>query len=144
MAQKPFALSVKAIVRDENQQCLVLRRSAQSKNNPGLWDLPGGKCDPGEAMEVALAREVAEETGLQVHPTGVVGSAQSELPDRVVAYLIVEARVTGGQLRLSPEHDADQWQPRHRLAELAFAPQFREFVRSYARAGMSLAAPRPL
>src|SRR4051794_25543604 len=118
MPQRPFALSVKALILDENQQCLTIRRSAQSKNNAGLWDLPGGKCDPGEAMEVALAREVAEETGLQVQPTGVVGSAQSELPDRVVAYLVVEAKVTDGRLRLSPEHDAHQWQPRHRLAEL--------------------------
>ena len=141
MPQRPFALSVKAVIRDGTGQCLVLRRSQQSQNHAGLWDLPGGKCGPGEAIEVALPREVAEETGLRVELTDVVGSAQSDLPDRVVAYLIVEARAADGPVRLSAEHDAHQWQPRHRLAELPFAPQFREFVRSYAQAGR-LAGPQ--
>jgi mutator protein MutT len=138
MSQKPFVLSVKAVVLDEASRCLVIRRSAASKQNAGLWDLPGGKCDPGEAMESALTREVAEETSLQVQLTHVVGSAQSELPDRVVAYLMVEAQTCGGEPRLSSEHDDFQWQPRHRLAELSFCPQFLEFVRSYAQ---SLAEP---
>jgi 8-oxo-dGTP diphosphatase len=135
MPQRSFALSVKALILDEDRQCLVLRRSAQSKNNAGLWDLPGGKCDPGEAMEVALAREVAEETGLQVELTRVVGAAQSELPDRVVAYLLLEAKLTGGEVRLSGEHDAYRWEVRRGLAVLPFAPQFREFIADYARGG---------
>lgn len=33
---------------------------------PDVWELPGGKCEPGEDHRAALAREVAEETGLSV------------------------------------------------------------------------------
>lgn len=33
---------------------------------PDVWELPGGRCEPGEDHRAALAREVAEETGLAV------------------------------------------------------------------------------
>ena len=33
---------------------------------PGLWEFPGGKCDPDESAEAATARECREETGLDV------------------------------------------------------------------------------
>jgi mutator protein MutT len=133
MTSKPFALSVKGLILDRAGQVLVLRRSAQSKNNAGLWDLPGGKCEPGEAMDAALAREVAEETGLHVRLKRLVGTAQAELDDRVVAYLITEAETVGGELRLSSEHDEYEWRAPHKLAERTFPEQFREFIRDYAR-----------
>ena len=47
---KSFGLSVKAIVRDPENRCLVLRRSRQARVDPGLWDLPGGKCGAGEIV----------------------------------------------------------------------------------------------
>jgi 8-oxo-dGTP diphosphatase len=139
MPQKRFALSVKAVVQNQAGQCLAIRRSAQSKHYAGLWDLPGGKCDPGESMEDAIAREIAEETGLHVELTRVVGSAQSDMGDRIVAYLILEAQVTGGALELSDEHDAYHWVDRDRLAEMAFVPQFHAALASYAQAATPVA-----
>ncbi len=32
----------------------------------GVWDLPKGKCDPGEAVEACAVREVCEEVGIDV------------------------------------------------------------------------------
>lgn len=50
------------IIRDN--KLLMLRRNRIPE--AGLWDLPGGKVDLGETMEAAVAREVMEETGLDV------------------------------------------------------------------------------
>ncbi|MFD6452008.1 NUDIX domain-containing protein, partial [Nocardia sp. NPDC060220] len=51
-----------------HQRVLILRRR-RSDFLGGRWELPSGVVEPGEALDEALAREVAEETGLQV--TGV-------------------------------------------------------------------------
>lgn len=37
------------------------------------WDVPGGFCDGGEHPEDAAIREVHEETGLAIVPTGLLG-----------------------------------------------------------------------
>ena len=134
MGNKPFSLSVKALVRDANGCCLLLRRSAASQGNAGKWDLPGGKLDPGESVDRALCREVAEETGLAVSVERVVGAAQSELPDRIIAYLVMEARAGSGPVRLSAEHDDFTWADVRELARMDLAPPFLAFARTYGRA----------
>lgn len=47
------------------QEVLVARRPASGLLG-GLWEFPGGKVEAGESDERAIAREVAEETGVQV------------------------------------------------------------------------------
>ena len=135
MAGKPFALSVKVLICDAEGRCLLLKRSMASKNNKGKWDLPGGKVDAGEAFDEALRREVAEETGLEVSLERVLGAAESDAPERRVAYLILEARVASGRVRLSEEHTEFVWVDRAALPSQDVCPQFRPFVWSYCRSG---------
>jgi len=129
---KPFVLSVKALVRDDQRRYLILRRSAGSKNNPGKWDLPGGKVDTAEAFDSALIREIKEETGLCVELERVLGATEWELKDRNVVYLMLQTHVTAGQIRLSEEHDSHKWESMEQLVLTDICPQFQSFVRSLA------------
>lgn len=133
MSQKPFALSVKVVIRNQAGDCLLLKRSLLSKGNPGKWDFPGGKADLGEKFDEALLREVGEETGLTIAITRVAGAAEFELPARKVAYIIMEAQLTSGQVRLSSEHDDFIWVAPHTLPTMDLAEQFVPFAQTYSK-----------
>lgn len=135
MSPKRFALSIKVVIRDPEGRCLLLRRSSASRGNPGKWEFPGGKVENGESFDLALLREVEEETGLRVSLQRVVGAADVELADRHVAYLFLEGMLEGGQLRLSSEHEGYSWVERPELPTMDLAPQYARFAQEYARSG---------
>ncbi len=59
---------VAALIRREDEVLLV---QEQGPDDPGaVWALPGGVVEAGELLNEALAREVREETGLEVRDPG--------------------------------------------------------------------------
>jgi 8-oxo-dGTP diphosphatase len=54
------------IVTDASGRVLIAKRAAGTHQG-GLWEFPGGKLEPGEAVEQGLARELEEELGIQVN-----------------------------------------------------------------------------
>jgi len=134
-AAKPARLSVKAVIRDGEGRCLLIRRSALCKNNAGKWDLPGGKVDAGEAIDAALAREVAEECGVAIAVDRVLGAAESDTPTKKVVYVIFGGRHVSGEVQLSEEHDGYEWVSREDLAKVDLCDQFRPFAQTYCGSG---------
>ncbi|HAN26377.1 MAG TPA: 8-oxo-dGTP diphosphatase MutT [Haliea salexigens] len=51
------------VLLDEQGNILISRR-ASAAHQGGLWEFPGGKVEPGESVERALARELREELGI--------------------------------------------------------------------------------
>ncbi len=67
MPPPPPVVAVGAVCVDRGRLLLVRRGRPPGG---GAWALPGGRLEPGETLEEAVARELAEETGL----TGRVGA----------------------------------------------------------------------
>jgi 8-oxo-dGTP diphosphatase len=126
-------MTVRAVVRDAEGRCLLIRRSSANKSFVGQWEWPGGKVDPGEDFATAARRELAEETGITVKLTGFAGATSFEMPKAHVILLCMEAVQTGGVLKLSEEHDAAEWLPLPALANQKLTEPIRDFMLDYAR-----------
>ena len=74
---------VAAALIEQKNQILLIRRNLDPGR--GLWALPGGYVEQGEAVEVAMQREVLEETGLQVEAQALVGLYSGERSPTVLA-----------------------------------------------------------
>lgn len=61
-------------------RCLAAQRSVDM-SLPLKWEFPGGKVEPGETPERALAREIAEELGVRVEVGARLGQGRAGLPD---------------------------------------------------------------
>lgn len=97
---------------------LLLAQRDRPADVAGLWELPGGKVEPGEGTADALRRELAEELGVEVE----VGD---ELTGRTAVSATMtlvarHARIVGG--RPEPhDHRALAWVDARRLRALADA-----------------------
>jgi len=56
---------VAALIYNSRKQILITKRP-EGYHLAGLWEFPGGKVEDGEQQKVALAREIKEETDLEV------------------------------------------------------------------------------
>ena len=110
-------ISVGAVVVHDGRLLLIRRGRGVAA---GLWSLPGGRVEFGETLAQAVAREVAEETGLDVTVGEFLGWVERMGQDPPYHYVILDFAATpaGPDLNLVAADDASAalWVP---LAEVA-------------------------
>ncbi len=119
------------IVMNNNDEVLLVKRSVPPKE--GLWCLPGGFIELGEAPEASALRELKEETGL----TGKIASFQgivstpNDLYDTVI---IICYLVTSFSDTLTPGDDATEasFYNKDQFPEIAFKSH-KQFIMNYFR-----------
>jgi 8-oxo-dGTP diphosphatase len=115
---------VGAVLVRDGALLLVLRGHPPGE---GLWSLPGGRVEPGESDARALARELLEETGLDVVPGAWVGSV------RIGPYDVHDyrAEAVGGTLRAGDDAADVRWVPLPELDALPLTPGLSTALRSW-------------
>lgn len=76
-----IGVGVGAVIVNEDGKLFLARRGPKSKNERGLWEFPGGSVEFGEKLEVALAREIKEEYGVEIEVGELLDVVNHILPD---------------------------------------------------------------
>jgi 8-oxo-dGTP diphosphatase len=117
---------VAAVLQNDGKILIGQRMPRQS--HPLKWEFPGGKVEPGESPEQALARELEEELGI----SGAAGEVMTRYPFTYlgkdpIELIFFRVRHFSGEPQNLNFHDL-RWQPKFQLAELDFVEGDREFI----------------
>lgn len=118
---KPMALTIKAVVLNDKNEILVLKRSKEHRLNPGKYDLPGGHIEENESLRDSILREIKEETELEVIFGEIIDVVEFPKDNplfreekrgiRCICYS------NSDKVKLSPEHEEYEWLSLEKAAE---------------------------
>ncbi len=127
MNDKRIIEVVGAIIRNGDRY-LVGQRAA-NKAQGGLWEFMGGKIEPGETPEQALARECREELALEIENEHIIDSVVHEYPEKAIRLTLISCTPKSGSVPKALEHQDIRWVTRAEMDTLDFAPADRELLR---------------
>ena len=122
-------LAVSASIFRDGKVLLVQRAHPPAQ---GAWSVPGGRVEFGEALHVALAREVMEETGLEIEILGMAGWREV-LPTgsgagKHFVVMSFAARWVAEEPVLNGECSDFAWLPPHALGPRQLTPGLQEII----------------
>ena len=126
MENKPIVDVVGAVVRDGDR--VLMAQRPEGKAQTGLWEFPGGKVEPGETPEEALARECREELLLEIEAPRVITSVIHRYPGMTIRLMLVECRARPGSVPVPQEGQAVGWYRASDLDSLPLCPADRELI----------------
>ena len=109
----------------ERAGCWLVCQRPLEKHHGGLWEFPGGKVEPGESLEAAVARELQEELRVKVRHVGAP-LARHPVVGRPLTLVFLPVAFEGEPTAV--EHTGLCWANATQLRTLALAPGDRAFV----------------
>jgi len=125
-AQSKIIEVVGAIIRKDDRY-LVGQRAAH-KSQGGKWEFMGGKIEPGETPEQALARECREELALEIDNERIIDSVVHAYPDKTIRLTLIACTPKSGSEPVALEHQQIRWVNRVEMEMLDFAAADRELI----------------
>lgn len=115
---------VAAVIRDGERIFATQRGYGPYKDG---WEFPGGKIEPGETPEQALAREIREELDTEIEVGEKLTQVEYDYPEFHLSMGCYICSVHSGHLTLK-EHEAAGWLKAEELDGLDWLPADRIIV----------------
>ena len=98
---------VAGIIYRDDGKFLIAQRNLK-KSQGGLWEFPGGKVEPGETCEEALAREIKEEMAADITVGEKIGENIHHYPEKDIKLMFYKAKLLSKDITLL-EHEDYKW-----------------------------------
>lgn len=127
-----------ALITNGRQWLFMLRDNNPNIPNPNLWGIVGGRGEPGESPSETLAREVKEETNLELHASQfrfleIIDGEQD--PHTKNLYLVRLYRPQIANVKKGIEGQALEWFSKSTVATMlsqgAFVPDLPKVIQTY-------------
>ena len=120
---------VAGIIKDSEKIFATQRGYGEFKDG---WEFPGGKMEPGETPQEALARELKEELAVDVKAGEFLCTVDYDYPTFHLTMHCFYCSVIGGELTLL-EHEASKWLKMTELHSVNWLPADVEVVAALER-----------
>ena len=131
-----------AVIRGADGRILIARRG-ETQHQGGLWEFPGGKVEDGEAVEIALARELREELGIDVTAARPLIKIKHDYPDKQILLDVWDVSAFTGEPH-GAEGQPLAWVSPRELAQYDFPEANRPIVAAARLPGEYLITPDDL
>ncbi|MEZ5552364.1 MAG: (deoxy)nucleoside triphosphate pyrophosphohydrolase [Pseudomonadales bacterium] len=112
-------INVVCAIIERDGKILVAKRPSD-KSMGGKWELPGGKIEPGEDPQAAIAREIREELGCGLAVLAELAPHEHQYADFAIRLIPLLCRTTDGDPK-PLEHEEILWAGREELMRLDWA-----------------------
>lgn len=130
-----YGLTVRGVIKNNNEEILIVKRHPKSKTDPEMWELPGGKVEDGEYFTKALVREIKEEVNLDCKVGDLCEAVQNDYSNKRTVQLYMHLDNVNGDVKISEEHTEFMWASIDMLKSLEISTSLKKMLEK--RIGLS-------
>ena len=123
-----YGLTMRGIIKNDDDEILILKRHPKSKTDPEMWELPGGKVEKGEHFTTALIREIKEETNLDADVGDFCEAIQNDYMHKRTVQVIMYLENIKGEVKISDEHTDWMWAGLEKIKSLEISTSLKKIL----------------
>lgn len=124
-----YGLTVRGVIKNSDDEILIVKRHPKSRTDPEMWELPGGKVEKKEHFADALVREIKEETNLDCEVGDFCEAVQNDYMHKRTVQLIMYLDDVSGDVKISEEHTDWMWADLDKIETLKISTSLEKILK---------------
>ena len=124
-----YGLTVRGVIKNSDDEILIVKRHPKSRTDPEMWELPGGKVEKKEHFADALVREIKEETKLDCEVGDFCEAVQNDYMHKRTVQLIMYLDDVSGDVKISEEHTDWMWADLEKIETLEISTSLEKILK---------------